>query len=160
MHTFEANINIIGVNPFVFVPVDILNLIFVAANKNKGFIPVHGLINKKAYTQTLVKFQGEWRLYINTSMLKNSPKRIGEKIEITIAFDTQPRTIEMPVKFKAALSNNLDAKNVFDNLSPSRQHEIVRYLARLKNEEVLDKNIIRAINFLLGKERFVGREKP
>lgn len=56
--------------------------------------------------------------------------------------------------------NNLEAKKVFDSLSPSRQNEIVRYLARLKNEAVLEKNINRAINFLLGKERFVGRAKP
>lgn len=38
--------------------------------------------------------------------------------------------------------------------------EIVRYLARLKTEESLEKNIKRAINFLLGNERFVGRYKP
>jgi hypothetical protein len=160
MHTFEANIAIIGVNPFVFVPNEILNQIFLAAGKDKGFIPVHGQINNNVYTQTLVRFKGEWRLYINTSMLKNSPKRIGEKIELSIAYDPKARTITMPAKFKNALSNNLEAKTVFNSLSPSRQNEIVRYLARLKHDEVLDKNIKRAINFLLGKERFVGRAKP
>ncbi len=160
MHTFEANIDIIGINPFVFVPPEILHQLFIAAGKDKGFIPVNGLINNKAYTQTLVRYQDEWRLYINTIMLKNSPKRIGEKIALSIAYDPQPRTIEMPPKFKDALLNNLEAKKVFDSLSPSRQNEIVRYLARLKNEEVLEKNINRAINFLLGKERFVGRSKP
>lgn len=160
MHTFEANIDIIGVNPFVFVPMDILHQLFIDAGKEKGFIPVNGLINNKAYTQTLVRFQGEWRLYINTIMLKNSPKKIGEKITMSIGYDPKPRTIEMPIKFKDALLNNLEAKKVFDSLSPSRQNEIVRYLARLKNEEILQKNITRAINFLLGKERFVGRAKP
>lgn len=160
MHIFEANIELIGINPFVFVPTDILHQIFIAAGKDKGFIPVHGLINNKAFTQTLVRYRGEWRLYINTTMLKNSPKRIGEKITLSIAYDPKPRTIEMPIKFKDALSNNMQAKMIFDSLSPSRQNEIVRYLARLKNEEILHKNIERAINFLLGKERFVGRAKP
>ena len=160
MHTFEANIDIIGINPFVFVPPEILHQLFIAAGKDKGFIPVNGLINNKAYTQTLVRYQDEWRLYINTIMLKNSPKRIGEKIALSNAYDPQPRTSEMPPKFKDALLNNLEAKKVFDSLSPSRQNEIIRYLARLKNEEVLEKNINRAINFLLGKERFVGRAKP
>lgn len=160
MHSFEANIELIGINPFVFVPMDILHQIFIAAGKDKGFIPVHGLINNKAYTQTLVRYQGEWRLYINTIMLKNSPKRIGEKITLSIAYDPKPRTIAMPIKFKDALTKNLEAKKVFDALSPTRQNEIVRYLARLKNEEILHKNIDRAINFLLGKERFVGRAKP
>ena len=160
MHTFEANIDIVGANPFVFVPPDILHQIFIAAGKDKGFIPINGLINDKAFTQTLVRYQGEWRLYINTSMLKNSPKRIGEKITLSIAYDPRPRTIAMPAKFEDALSNNLQAKKVFNALSPSRQNEIVRYLVRLKNEEVLNKNINRAINFLLSKERFIGRDKP
>lgn len=160
MQTFEATIDIIGINPFVFVPTEILHQILIAAGKDKGFIPVNGLINTKSYTQTLVRYQGEWRLYINTIMLKNSPKRIGEKITLSIAYDPKPRTIEMPAKFKEVLNNNLEAKKVFDALSASRKNEIVRYLARLKNEEVLNKNINRAINFLLGKERFVGRAKP
>lgn len=47
-----------------------------------------------------MRYQDEWRLYINTIMLKNSPKRIGEKIALSIAYDPQPRTIEMPPKFK------------------------------------------------------------
>ena len=44
--------------------------------------------------------------------------------------------------FELALGNNPEAKVVFESLSPSRSQEIVRYLSRLKNEEVLDKNEI------------------
>jgi uncharacterized protein YdeI (YjbR/CyaY-like superfamily) len=58
------------------------------------------------------------------------------------------------------LTENEQAKTVYDRLSASKKLEIVRYLARLKTEESLEKNIKRAINFLLGNERFVGRDKP
>jgi uncharacterized protein YdeI (YjbR/CyaY-like superfamily) len=67
---------------------------------------------------------------------------------------------KMPSDFAKALKTNQEANLVFEQLTASRKHEIVRYLARLKTKETLDKNIIRAINFLTGKERFVGREKP
>jgi len=157
---FKAEIQIIGVNPFVFVPDDILQQTFIKAGKDIGHIPITGTINEKPYKQTLVKYNGEWRLYINTSMLKNSPKRIGETIDITIIFDPESRDILPPKKFVKALEENEEAKTVFDDLSASRKLEIVRYLSRLKTEEILEKNIKRAINFLLGKERFVGREKP
>src|SRR5690606_41266848 len=63
--------DIIGVNPFVFVPEDILKAIFEQAGKDKGPIPIKGLVNGKPYTQTLVKYSGEWRLYINMIMLKD-----------------------------------------------------------------------------------------
>lgn len=160
MHPFEANIQIIGVNPFVFVPETILNSIFLKSGKTKGSIPIFGLINGKDFQQTLVRFDGEWRLYINTSMLKNSPKRIGEKIQLLIDFDPRDRSIPMPTKLRDALDENPDAKLVFENLSPSRQKEIVRYIARLKTEQMVATNVERAISFLRGQGRFVGRDKP
>ncbi len=160
MHSFSAKIEIIGVNPFVFVPPDILQAIFTQAGKSKGHIPIKGVLNQKDYKQTLVKFLGEWRLYINTSMLKDSPKRIGEKVRISIQFDPESREIKPPADFIQALNKNRTAKAVFERLPPSRQMEIVRYIARLKTAEAQKKNIQRAIQFLLGKERFIGREKP
>lgn len=160
MHQFTAQINIIGINPFVFVPDEILLQIFEKAGKDRGPIPVKGTINKIPYKQTLVKYSGHWRLYINTSMLKNSPKRIGETIDISVAFDKENRDTQAPAAFVKALSKNKKAGAVFESLSPSRRAEIARYLANLKKEETLQKNIERAIRFLSGEERFMGRDKP
>ncbi|MBY0425512.1 MAG: YdeI/OmpD-associated family protein [Cytophagales bacterium] len=160
MHSFKATIEIIGVNPFVFVPEGILEDIFMSSGKSSGPIPIHGQINEAPYKQTLVKYAGHWRLYINTSMLKNSPKRIGEKVNITVAFDPESREIMPPALFVQALQENPEANAIFELLPASRKLEIVRYLSRLKSEEILAKNVVRAINFLLGKERFVGRDAP
>ncbi|WP_246104279.1 YdeI/OmpD-associated family protein [Mucilaginibacter corticis] len=93
-------------------------------------------------------------------MLKNSPKRVGETIAVKIEFDPNERVIAHHPKLIKALSLNKDAKAIFDNLRPSLQLEIVRYIARLKSEESVDRNIARAIDFLLGKGRFIGRDKP
>jgi uncharacterized protein YdeI (YjbR/CyaY-like superfamily) len=93
-------------------------------------------------------------------MLKNSPKRIGETVEITVDVDRESREIKPPAAFVKALNANKAAKSVFGNLPPSRRLEIVRYLANLKTEESLNRNVSKAINFLLSKERFVGRDKP
>jgi len=158
MYSFKAEIKIIGVNPFVFVPEDILAVIFVAAGKNKGPVPVYGTINDVPYTQTLVRYANEWRLYINTLMLKNSPKRIGETIEVTIEFDPKDRTLPMHPKFQAALEKDAHAKRILSSLAPSLQNEINRYIIKLKSDEKVEENVHRAIAFLNGKARFVGRE--
>jgi hypothetical protein len=160
MNSFEAVIDIIGINPFVFVPERILKQIFKEAEKDKGPVPVHGTINGKAFKQTLMKYRGDWRLYINTVMLKNSPKRIGEQVTITLAFDPVNRTIEPHPKLLKALSDNPPARKVFEGLPASRQKEIVRYISFLKTDESIEKNINKAIDFLLGKGKFVGRDKP
>jgi hypothetical protein len=159
-YKFKAIIEIVGVNPFVLIPGNILEEIFEQAGKNKGPIPIKGTVNNNPYKQTLMKFKGLWRLYINTIMLKDSPKRIGEEIELTIIFDPIKRTIIPNEKFVKALEDTIEAKKVFDELSPSRKHEIIRYISSLKAEESIDKNIAKAIDFLLGKGRFVGRDNP
>jgi hypothetical protein len=160
MLKFKAPIEIIGINPFVFLPDPILTAIFEQAGKNKGAIPVKGLVNGKAYTQTLVKYSGFWRLYINMIMLKNSPGRIGETIEVTIGFDPVDRTITPHPKLMKALDQNREAKAVFERISPSLRKEIVRYISNLKTEVSIDQNVVKAIDFLLGKGRFVGRDHP
>jgi hypothetical protein len=160
MQEFSATIDIIGINPFVFVPDPILSSIFEAAGRNKGPIPVKGTVNGKPFRQTLVKYSTHWRLYINLLMLEKSPQRVGESIKITIEFDGSDRSIIPHPKLDEALDKDPEAKAIFENLTPSLRKEIVRYIGNLKTEERLDRNICKAIKFLLGKERFIGRDKP
>jgi hypothetical protein len=160
MRKFKAEIQIIGINPYVFVPEEVLTDIFRQANKDKGAIPIKGTINGSPYKQTLVRFKGNWRLYINMKMLKNSPNRIGETVELFVEFDPVKRIIEPHPTFVKALKENKIAETIFDSLRPSLKLEIVRYISSLKTEESVDKNVSKAINFLLGQGRFVGRDKP
>ncbi len=158
-HNFRAELKIIGINPFVFLPEHILNVIFKDAGKNKSPIPVKGTINKKRYQQTLVKYKGAWRLYINLQMLQNSPQRIGEIIEVDIAFDPSDRTLEIHPKLKNVLDGNPKANEKFNSIPPYLQQEIIRYITNLKTEKSEDRNVERAVQFLLGKGSFVGRKK-
>ena len=158
--SFRAQVEIIGINPFVFVPPAILKKIFVAARKDKGAIPIRGTVNKKPYKQTLMKYRGHWRLYINTHMLENSPKRIGETITVTVAFDPEDRTVPLHPALGAALKKNAKARRTYDQLTPSRKKEINRYIHSLKAKESVERNVTRAVRFLTGSGRFVGRDKP
>jgi hypothetical protein len=160
MKLFSASINKIGVNPFVFLPETVLNYIFKQAGKNKGPIPVRGKLDGHPFIQTLVKYSGAWRLYLNTPMRKAAGKDVADIIKVEIEFDPVERTIPIHPKLKAALKKNKKANAAFEQLSPSRQKEIVRYISFLKTEDSVEKNIIRAVLFLNGKERFLGRDRP
>jgi len=160
MNTFKAKIEIIGINPFVFLPDRVLKSLFTQSGKEKGPIPVHGTIDGHPYKQTLVKYSGAWRLYINGPMLKASDKKVGDRTSLTIEFDPKDRSISMHPKLKAALKANKSAKTTFDKLPPSRKNEVVRYISHLKTEASIDKNVARAILFLTGKDSFAGRDRP
>lgn len=157
---FSAQIEIIGINPFVYLPDDVLQSIFIQANKDRGKIPVTIKIEGHEFTQTLIKYSGHWRLYLNTPMRKAALKEVGDTVTIEIRYDPKKRTIPPHPKFIEALNQNQEAKDAYDNLRPSLQLEIVRYLSFLKTEESIDRNVTRAVNFLLGKQRFIGRDKP
>jgi hypothetical protein len=158
MHTFTATLDIIGVNPFVFLPDTVLEALFEQSGKRKGHIPVKGTINGLPYQQTLVRYAGSWRLYINMVMLKDSPRRIGEVLEVTLEYDPVERVIAPPPVFLAALQANPVAARNFEQQPPSRQHEIVRYLANLKTEAALERNLAKIMANLMGEGTFFGRK--
>ena len=159
-NTFSAKIEIIGVNPFVFLPDKILKAIFRHAGKEKGKIPVRIKIDGHPFIQTLIKYSGHWRLYLNTPMRKAAGKEVGDIASFEIEYESLERTIPLHTKLQNALNDNSEAKKIFYNLSPSLQLEIKRYIAHLKTEASVERNVTKAINFLLGKERFIGRDKP
>ncbi|MFC0426050.1 YdeI/OmpD-associated family protein [Chryseobacterium scophthalmum] len=154
---FTTKLEIIGINPFVFLPDKVLNEIFETSGKNKSPIPVKGTVNGKEFKQNLMKYLGEWRLYINLTMLKDSPKRIGEMLEIFVEFDHSDRTISIHPDLEKAIRENPVALQNFENLIPSRKTELIRYINNLKTEASIQKNIEKIIRYLTGETDFFGK---
>lgn len=149
---FSEEIFKIGINPVVDPPDEVLQTIFEQAGRSKGPIQVRGKLNGADFIQTLVKYQGAWRLYINGEMLKASDTKLGDTVKIEIEFDPRPRETPMPPQFAKALKNDKTAKAEFEKLPPSRQKEILRYLGFLKSEESLARNVKRVIKHLRGED--------
>ena len=150
--SFTAKILKIGINPYVGLPEDVLNTLFKQADKNKGPIPVRGTLDGKRFKQTLVKYQGAWRLYLNTQMRQDAGIDVGDDATVEIEFDPEPRIVPIHPKFAQVLSKNREAKAAFERLAPSRQKEILRYLNSMKTEESLVRNIEKVIQHLLGQK--------
>lgn len=164
MPQFSSRIFKIGINPCVIVPTAVLKVLFAQAGKSKGPVPVKGKLNGAAFLQTVVKFSGAWRLYLNGKMLKDAGIKkgdmllvVGEMANVEIEFDNNPRHIPMHVAMEKALKKNEKARRAFDLLPPYRQKEIVRYISNLKTEEAVQRNIEKAIQHLSGTGAFAGR---
>ena len=145
MAKFTSRIYKIGINPVVDPPDNVLETIFAEAGRSKGPIPVRGNLNGAPYTQTLVRYSGAWRLYINGIMLKESGLKVGEDARIEIEFDPAPRDVEPCPALAAALRKDRSAKAEFDKLKPSRQKEILKYLGSLKTEASIQRNVERVL---------------
>src|SRR5262245_57771936 len=91
MVKFKGKIYKIGINPVVDPPEKVLKKIFEQAGRSSGPITVRGLLNGTKFIQTLVKYGGVWRLYINGPMLKKSGSALGDTVNIELEFDPTPR---------------------------------------------------------------------
>ena len=158
---FTTKINIINGNPYVDVPSHILSYIFKVAEQNKGPIPVRGTIKGAEYTQTLVRYSGDWRLYINGIMLKAAGitypsgsirEVVGKQVDMTVEYDLRPRGLAIHPMLFQELSKDRTAKKAYDELAPYRKHEINRYLEFLKTNESIERNIKRILQHLRGEE--------
>lgn len=157
-NSFTATLEIIGINPFVFIPEEILENIFDESGRSKSPIAVKGTVNGKEFKQNLMKYLGEWRLYINLTMLKNSPKRIGEVIEVVVVYDDSDRSISIHPQLEKAIRESALATENFKNLIPSRRHELIRYINNLKTEASIQRNIEKIIRHLHGETDFFGKK--
>ncbi|HEX6893538.1 MAG TPA: DUF1905 domain-containing protein [Chryseolinea sp.] len=143
--TFRAKIYKVGINACVEVPCKITDRM----KPGRGYIPVKGTIGRYAFEQTLVPVRhGPYRLYVNGLMLKGSDSKVGDTAKFTIAQTTAKRKDEtMPAALRSKLVyTGLLAS--FEDLVPSRQKEIVRYLNYLKTAEAKNRNIDKVIGFL------------
>lgn len=160
MNIFSSTIHIINGNPYVRPPDKILFEIFQQAHKDKGPIPVRGKLNGTEFHQSLLRYQGDWRLYINGAMAKKAGFKyvgsitaiVGQKVKIAIAYDPKPPQYLMVPEFQAALSKDKKAKLAYGQLTVGRQKEILRYFSFMKNKSSLIRNIERVMQHLRGEE--------
>lgn len=91
-------------------------------------------------------------------MRKAAKKEVGDNANFEIKFNPEKKIHPVSIELKVALGKNKKAKDKFDSLSPSLQNEMMRYIFGLKSEKSKKENVDRAILFLLGSGKFLGRD--
>jgi len=148
---FEATVRKVDINPYVRVPAAVVKALLADAGRTAAPLPVTGTLEGKPFTANVVRFRGLWRLYLNGPMRKTSACDVGDDVSVTLQADLAERTTPMPPAFEAALKKSAKARKAFEALSPYRRKEILRYLGSAKRAETLERNVAKAIDYLLGR---------
>jgi hypothetical protein len=150
---FTAVIYKTGVNGCVDVPAAVSGKM----KPQKGDINVRGQINGFDFTTNLVPVRnGPYRLFVNLKMLKGAHTAIGGAANFSIEQD--PEKLEIGYLMSTYLREQLTAHNLlddFNSLTDGRRKNILKYLAGIKNEETVQKNIAKLITQLTNKEKNV-----
>lgn len=110
--------------------------------------PVKVTINGFTYRSTVAVMGGDYMVGVNAENRAGASVKGGDKIDVTIELDTEPREIELPIEFKRALDKNTRAKKAFESLSYSRKKVHVLPIANAKTDETRQRNINKALRIL------------
>jgi hypothetical protein len=145
-YTFRSTVYKTGINYCIDVP----NTITTHLEKNKGYIKVKGTVNGFPFTKSLVPVKdGPYRLFVNMATLKGAAAKSGDRVEFVIEQDTFKRPKEYPIPhlLRDALRKNQLTK-AFNELTPARRRDILKYLSYVKAETTMNKNIDKLIKQL------------
>jgi hypothetical protein len=160
---FTAKMEIIGINPYVLVSKDQAHQLKPDWRRP---LPVLVQINSKPDQPWKINMvpvgDGTFYLYLHGDVRKASKTEVGDMVTVDVGFDEEYRNgplTPLPDWFETALSANDTAVFNWNNLPPSRQKEVVRYLMNLKSQEAKDRNLVRVMQSLSGEStRFMGRD--
>lgn len=105
-------------------------------------------LNGYTYRSAVGKMADKFMISLSAENRKNANVKGGDTLEVTVALDTEPRTIELPAELQASLNKNKEAKAAFEKLAPSKKKAIVLSVTEAKTEEIKWRRIEKAINDL------------
>jgi hypothetical protein len=149
---FAGRIEIIGINPYVRVSAARARAIKPDWKRPLPvLVRVNGHPAKKPWRINMMPMgNGDFYLYLHGSVRTASNTKVGDRVQVEVAFDAAYRggPARMPARLRAALARNAKATKTWRALIPSRQKEIVRYLANLKSDAARERYLARVMLML------------
>ncbi|MBW7458366.1 YdeI/OmpD-associated family protein [Paenibacillus sepulcri] len=98
-------------------------------------------LNGYTYRSTVAVYGSEFFLPLNVVHREAAGVAAGDRVEVTLELDLEPRTVEVPHDLTAALSAQTGAVEVFNALSYSKRKEFVRQVEDAKTQETRERRI-------------------
>ena len=109
---------------------------------------VHVTLNGFTYRSTVAVMGGKYLIPLSAERRTNAKVKGGDKLDITLELDTEPREVELPHDFKKELSKDKKALAFFEGLSYSGKSRYVIPITQAKTEETRQRRIEKAVSDL------------
>ncbi len=144
LHRFDA---VLRAGPrggaFVSVPFD------VEATWGARRVPVRALFDGSAeYRGTVVFMDGGPILGVTREVRNALGKEVGDSVQVEVARDDAPRTVEVPRDLVVALRARPELAEHFESLAYTHRKEYARWVAEAKRPETRARRVARALEML------------
>lgn len=107
-------------------------------------------LNGYTYRNTIASMGGRFMVGVSADVREKSGVKGGDTLDVEIVLDTEPRVVELPADFAAALAAEPAARAAFDKLSYSNQRRHAEPIAAAKAPETRARRIEKSIAELKG----------
>jgi len=111
--------------------------------------PIVITINGHSWRSRLAIMRGRYLIGFSNANRRACGVDVGDVITVDVTLDTEPRTLVIPADFAKALAAHPQAKKTFNQLSPSRQRNILLTIDRAKKPETRRQRIETAVGSLV-----------
>ncbi len=102
-------------------------------------------INGYSYRSTVAVMGGKFMVGVNAESREKAKVAGGDKVDVEIALDTEPRDVTVPADFATMLGRNAKARLHFDGLSYSKKKAFVQSVEGAKTAETRQRRIDKAL---------------
>jgi hypothetical protein len=113
--------------------------------------PVMVTIGGHAFRTRLAVYGGQPMVGVRKADRAAAGIDVGDRFEVALALDTEPRTVEVPAELAEALAGRPDLAAVFDGLSCSHRREYAQWIAEAKRPEIRARRVAGALDRLAGQ---------
>lgn len=105
------------------------------------------------YRSTVAVMGGRSMLPLSAENRAGAGVAAGDEVEVEVAPDLAPRTVEVPEDLAAPLSADAAARAMFDGLAPGQRKEWVRWVTEAKRVETRADRVTKAVEALAAGRR-------
>jgi hypothetical protein len=105
-------------------------------------------IGAHTYRSTVASMGGKFMLPLSAENREAAGVAAGDEVQVTVELDTEPRTLDIPADFQAALDGDAAAKAFFDSLSYSNRRRHTLAIEGAKTTETRERRIAKALETL------------
>jgi len=107
--------------------------------------PVKVTLNGYSYRSTVAVMGGASLIPLSKANREAAGVAGGQALDVDLELDTEPRTVELPPDFAAALDAEPKARETFDKLSPSNKGWHVLQITDAKTDETRQRRIAKQV---------------
>jgi hypothetical protein len=100
------------------------------------------------YRSSIAPMGGTFMLGVSSDVRREAGVAAGDDVDLELTLDKEPRVVDVPADFAAALDSSPEARRAFDALNYSNRYRYVYAINQIKSAEARARRIAKSVEEL------------